>query len=93
MKKNILTFLLIINIFCVFPKECVVILSGISGSKNQLKNTTELFKEKYGYDAYSPDYIDKKGFEESYKKLELSLNEIKNFNYNKIHFFCYIYGG
>ena len=93
MKKNVFVFLFIIILYYVFSKECVIILSGISGQKSQLKKIESLFKEKYGYDAYSPDYIDKKGFEDTYKKLEAFLNGIKNINYDKIHFFCYIYGG
>jgi hypothetical protein len=93
MKKNIFIFLCIIIIYHAFSKECVVILTGISGQKNQLKKIENFFKENYGYDAYSLDYIERKGFEETYKKLEVSLNNIKNLDYDKIHFFCYIYGG
>jgi hypothetical protein len=95
MKKAVFIFIILIFIAnYLFPKEAIIILGGYFGSKSKMKNVEKHFKEKYKeYDVFNIDYFTRKSLEESYNNMVSGLNKIEISKYDKVNFFCYIFGG
>ncbi len=99
MKRSFCLLLFLSLNFLVFAGEALVILGGISGIKEKRENkkiiyfTEKHFKEKSGCDVYCFDYISDRSFNGSYDNFVKNLDTVKNKDYEKIHFFCFIYGG
>jgi hypothetical protein len=94
--KKIFIIILILIIFInnIYSKDLLIILSGMTGNKKNLKHINAFINKNYiNYEVNIVDFIDRKGIERSYVKLEKNLKEINYSKYDKINFFCYIYGG
>lgn len=88
--------LLIIIIFItaapVFSKEAIVFLGGIFGKKPVMKKIEKYFIDNYGYDTYSFQYIARKSIDVTYENFLNELEKIDFNKYEKVHFFCHIFG-